>query len=131
MAITKAFALVHDNVMNQLPGAIQAQEGGVLRGGYSWVGSIGQWNAVLLVTTEARLDTVENAAGNNALVLVRMTEDRGELDIDINQAALTRLNTWLQARGIEVESRAQARTIIRKLFRRFLNRFESELVDVN
>lgn len=131
MAITKAFALVHDSVLDQLPGVVQASEAGTLRGGYSWVGKIGQWHAVLLVSTVARLNTVEANAGNNALVLVRMTEERGELDIDINQAALDKLNTWLTARGFEVESQVPARQIIRKLYRRFLGIFEPEQVDIN
>lgn len=102
-----------------------------MRGGYSWIGKIGQWNGLLLVSTDTRLDIVEANAGNNALVLVRMSDARGELDIDINQTALDRLNTWLQVRGFEIESRVQAKQIIRKLFRRFLGQFEQEVVDVN
>lgn len=132
MAITKAFALVHDTVLDQLPGAVQANEAGTLRGGYSWIGKIGAWNAVILVSTVARLNTVEANAGNNALILVRMSnDDRGELDIDINQAALDKLNTWLTARGFEVEAKVPARQIIRKLYRRFLGQFEPEQVDIN
>lgn len=139
MARTKAFCLVHDNVMSQLPDSIQVnflpaggQGGGQLIGGYSWVGKIGVWNAVLLTTTDARLDAVEAAAGNNALVLVRMTTDvRGELDIDINAPALTKLNTWLTNRGYATETNAPTRVILRQLFRRFLPDFTPEQVDVN
>lgn len=129
--IIKSFALIHDNVLSQLPSAIQTIDGSILRGGYSWIGKIGQWNGLLLVSTDTRLDIVEANAGNNALVLVRMSDARGELDIDINQTALDRLNTWLQVRGFEIESRVQAKQIIRKLFRRFLGQFEQEVVDVN
>lgn len=127
----KAFVLVHNSVMDQLPSSIQVQEEGELRGGYSWVGDIGQWNAVLIVTTAARLDTVEVAAGNNALVLVRVSQAGGELDININGDALIKLNIWLTNRGFPTETNGSARQIIRRLFRRFLGRFELEQIDVN
>lgn len=132
MARVKAFAVVNDSVMDNLPASIQVQDGGKLIGGYSWVGKIGAWNAVLLTTTPARLTTVENAAGNNAVVLVRMTADeRGELDIDIDGAAVTKVNTWLANRGYSTEGNDTARQILRRLFRRFSSEFEPKQVEIN
>lgn len=132
MARVKAFAVVNDSVMDNLPGSIQVQDGGRLIGGYSLVGKIGAWNAILLTTTPARLTIVENTAGNNALVLVRMTADeRGELDIDVDGAALTKVNTWLANRGYSTETNAPARQILRRLFRRFSTDFEPEHVEIN
>ncbi len=131
MARIKAFAVVNDSVMDQLPGSIQVVDGVELIGGYSWVGRIGAWNALLLTTTPARLTTVENAAGNNAVVLVRMTTNaRGELDIDIDAAALTKVNTWLTNRGFPTETNAPARAILSRLFKRFLPEFKPENLDV-
>ena len=132
MAKIKAFAVVNDSVMGNLPGSIQVQDGGRLIGGYSWVGKIGAWNAILLTTTPGRLTTVENAAGNNAVVLVRMTADeRGELDIDIDGAALAKVSTFLANRGYPVEENAPARQILRRLYKRFLPDFEPEQVEIN
>lgn len=132
MARIKAFCVVNDTVMGNLPDSIHVVDNGTLIGGYSWVGKIGAWNALLLTTTDARLTTVETAAGNNALVLVRMSTDtRGELDVDINAAALTKVNTWLTNRGFQTETNAPARAILRRLFKRFLPDFEPEQVDIN
>lgn len=132
MAKIKAFAVVNNTVLSTLPADIQTDHNGSLLGGYVWVGRVGAWNGLLITTTDTKLDEWKIAAGNGALVLVTMTGDeRGELDIDINGAALTKLNTWLQARGFSIETKASNRQIIRKLFRRLQANFEFEQVDVN
>lgn len=132
MAKVKAFCVVNSTVLGTLPADIQTQLGGVLVGGYSWVGRVGAWSGLLITTTDTQLSTWQTAAGSGALVLVTMTSDeRGELDIDIDNAALTKLNTWLTARGFAIETRASGRVIIRKLFRRLRNDFEFEQVEIN
>lgn len=129
---TKAFVVCNNTVLAQLPAAIQATEAGVLIGGYSWVGTVGVWNALIIVSTAAQLDAFDAAAGAGYVELVRMTDDaRPELEVNINGAVLTKLNTWLTARGFPTESTASNRVIIRRLFRRFLGAFELENVDVN
>lgn len=132
MARTKAFIVVNNTLLATLPAAIQVVDNGVLIGGYSWVGRIATWNALIVTTTDAQLTTFDTAAGAGCVVLVRMADDaRPELDSSIDSATLTKLNNWLTARGFSAESTASNRVIIRRLFRRFLGQFELEDVDIN
>lgn len=125
----KAFILVHNTVFDQLTETVLVRVNGELRGGWVWAGKLGQWNAVLVTTTENRLDVID--ASPNAILLVRMSDGRQELENDIDPVILTRLNTWLTARGITIEENAPIRQIIRKLFRRFETHFEIHAIEVN
>lgn len=125
----KAFILVHNTVFDQLTETVLVRVNGELRGGWVWAGKLGQWNAVLVTTTENRLDAID--ASPNAILLVRMSDGRQELENDIDPVILTRLNTWLTARGITIEENAPIRQIIRKLFRRFETHFEIHAIEVN
>jgi len=133
VAKIKAFVVVNNAVLATLPGAIQLpDDDGVLVGGYNWVGRIATWNALLVTTTDAQLTAWDATAGAGCVVLVRMTDEgRIELDNNIDAATLTKLNTWLTARGFSTEITDTNRVIVRKLFRRFLSNFELEQVDVN
>jgi hypothetical protein len=132
MARVKAFCVVNNNTLSTMPAGIQADHNGTLIGGYVWFGRVGVWNGLLITTTDTQLAAWNAATGNGGLVLVTMTGDeRGELDIDIDNTTLTKLNTWLQARGFQTETKLSNRQIIRKLFRRLQNDFEFEQVEIN
>lgn len=129
--ITKAFIVVNNTVFAQFPDVVQGLENGVLRGGYVFIGNVGQWNALMVVAPDTKLDELEQAAGNGIVVLGRLNEHQSGLEVDLDQPTLDRLNTWMTARGFPTETRRSRRQTVRRLFKRFFSDFEPEFVDVN
>lgn len=129
--ITKAFIVANDTVFAQFPDAVQGVENGVVRGGYVFIGKVGVWNALLVVSPDTKFDELEQSAGNGMVVLGKLNEHQSGLEVDLDQSTLDRLNTWLTARGFPTETRRSRRQTVRRLFRRFFSDFEPEFVDVN
>lgn len=132
MARVKAFCVVNNTILAGLPASIQVVDSGALVGGYTWIGRVGVWSGLLITTTDAQLTAWDAASGAGCVVIVRIADDnRIELDDNINGAVLTKLNTWLAARGFPTEGTGSNRAIIRKLMRRLQANFEFEQVDIN
>jgi len=129
MAKVKSFILLNDSLLDNLLSSVQVSNSG----GFAFIGDAGNWAVVLVTTTDARMDTLLTAAGNNALELVRFsTDERQELDASFNSTTLTKLNVWLVARGFPTEVNGQnVRPVLRRLAQRFLPDFEPEKWDIN